>query len=113
MIDGKRGIQVEFRAKIMNLVVSKQLLGFPNDGEFVVRPLQSASNEKDNALTIPRKGTDCQGVFPLNLQSSMESAARSFMKKFLFPYTIIPLYRELYAVLSTLSPYLGEWCGMY
>jgi DNA invertase Pin-like site-specific DNA recombinase len=37
MIDGKRGIQVEFRAKIMDLAVSKQLLDFPNDGEIVVR----------------------------------------------------------------------------
>jgi hypothetical protein len=37
MIDGKRDIQVEFRAKIMDLAVSKQLLDFPNDGEIVVR----------------------------------------------------------------------------
>lgn len=37
MIDGKRDIQVEFRAKIMDLAVSKQLLGFPNNGEIVVR----------------------------------------------------------------------------
>ena len=37
MIDGKRDIQVEFRAKIMDLAVSKQLLDFPNCGEIVVR----------------------------------------------------------------------------
>ncbi len=37
MIDGKRDIQVEFRAKIMDLTVSKQLLDFPNAGEIVVR----------------------------------------------------------------------------
>jgi len=37
MIDGKRDIQVEFRAKIMDLAVSKQLLDFPNNGEIVVR----------------------------------------------------------------------------
>jgi hypothetical protein len=30
MINGKRDIQVEFRAKIMDLAVSKQLLDFPN-----------------------------------------------------------------------------------
>lgn len=37
MIDGKRDIQVEFRAKILDLAVSKQLLEFPNNGEIVVR----------------------------------------------------------------------------
>ncbi len=37
MIDGKRDIQVEFRAKIMDLTVSKQLLDFTNNGEIVVR----------------------------------------------------------------------------
>jgi hypothetical protein len=37
MIDGKRGIQVEFRAKIMDQEVRKQLLDFPNGGEIVVR----------------------------------------------------------------------------
>ena len=37
MIDGKRDIQVEFRAKIMDLAVSKQILDFPNGGEIVVR----------------------------------------------------------------------------
>jgi len=37
MIDGKRDIQVEFRAKIMDLAVSKQILDFPNGGEVVVR----------------------------------------------------------------------------
>ena len=37
MIDGKRDIQVEFRAKIMDLAVSKQILDFPNEGEIVVR----------------------------------------------------------------------------
>lgn len=36
-IDGKREIQVEFRAKIMDQEVSKQLLDFPNDGEIVAR----------------------------------------------------------------------------
>jgi len=36
-IDGKRDIQVELRAKIMDLTVSKQILDFPNDGEIVVR----------------------------------------------------------------------------
>jgi DNA invertase Pin-like site-specific DNA recombinase len=36
-IDSKRNIQVEFRAKIMDLAVRKQLLDFPNDGEIVVR----------------------------------------------------------------------------
>jgi uncharacterized coiled-coil DUF342 family protein len=37
MLNGKRDIQVEFRAKIMDLAVNKQLLDFPNDGEIVVR----------------------------------------------------------------------------
>jgi site-specific DNA recombinase len=37
MIDGKRDIQVEFRAKIMDQTVSQQLLDFPNGGEIVVR----------------------------------------------------------------------------
>jgi len=37
MIDGKRDLRVEFRAKIMDLAVSKQLLDFPNNGEIVVR----------------------------------------------------------------------------
>jgi len=37
MIDGKRDIQVEFRAEIIDLAVSKQILDFPNDGEIVVR----------------------------------------------------------------------------
>ena len=36
MIDGKRDIQVEFRAKIMDLAVRQQLLDFPNNGEIVV-----------------------------------------------------------------------------
>jgi seryl-tRNA synthetase len=36
-IDVKRDIQVEFRAKIMDLAVSQQLLDFPNGGEIVVR----------------------------------------------------------------------------
>lgn len=37
MIDDKRDIQVEFRTKITDLAVSKQLLDFPNAGEIVVR----------------------------------------------------------------------------
>jgi hypothetical protein len=37
MIDGKWDIQVEFRSKIMDQEVRKQLLDFPNDGEIVVR----------------------------------------------------------------------------
>jgi len=37
MIDGKRDIQVEFRAKIMDQAVSQQLLDFPNNGEIVAR----------------------------------------------------------------------------
>ena len=37
MIDGKRDIQVEFRAKIMDLAVRKQLLDFPNGGEIVAQ----------------------------------------------------------------------------
>lgn len=37
IIDGERDIQVEFRAKIMDLTVSQQLLDFPNDGEIVVQ----------------------------------------------------------------------------
>ena len=37
IIDGKRDIQVEFRAKIIDLAVSKRALGFPTDGEIVVR----------------------------------------------------------------------------
>lgn len=37
IIDGKRSIQVEFRAKIMDLAVSKQILDFPNGVEIVVR----------------------------------------------------------------------------
>jgi hypothetical protein len=36
-IDGKRDIQVEFRAKIMDQAVSNQLLDFPNDGEIVAQ----------------------------------------------------------------------------
>jgi hypothetical protein len=36
-IDGKRDIQVEFRAKIMDLAVRQQLLDFPNTDEIVVR----------------------------------------------------------------------------
>ena len=37
MINGKRDIEVEFRAKIMDQEVRKQLLDFPNAGEIVVR----------------------------------------------------------------------------
>lgn len=37
MIDGKRDIQVEFRAKIMDQELRKKLLDFPNDGEIVAR----------------------------------------------------------------------------
>jgi DNA invertase Pin-like site-specific DNA recombinase len=37
IIDGKRDIKVQFRAKIINLEVSKRILDFPNDGEIVVR----------------------------------------------------------------------------
>jgi hypothetical protein len=37
MIDGKRDIQVEFGAKIMDLAVSKQILDSPTGGEIVVR----------------------------------------------------------------------------
>jgi hypothetical protein len=37
LIDGTRDIQVEFRAKVIDLAVSQQLLGFPNNGEIVVR----------------------------------------------------------------------------
>lgn len=37
MIDGKRDIQVEFRAQIKDLAVSQQILDFPNGGETVVR----------------------------------------------------------------------------
>ena len=37
IIDGKRDIQVQFRAKIIDLAVSKRILDFPNDGEIVVR----------------------------------------------------------------------------
>jgi DNA invertase Pin-like site-specific DNA recombinase len=37
MIDGKRDIQVEFRVKIIDLAVSKQLLDFPNGGEIIAR----------------------------------------------------------------------------
>lgn len=37
MIDGKRGIQVDFRAKIMDLAVSTQILDFPNNGEIIAR----------------------------------------------------------------------------
>ena len=37
MIDGKRDIQVEFRAKIMDQTVSQQLLDFPNGGQIVAR----------------------------------------------------------------------------
>jgi len=36
-IDGKRDIQIEFRAKIMDQAVSQQLLDFPNGGEIVAR----------------------------------------------------------------------------
>jgi len=37
IIDGERDIQVQFRAKIINLEVSKRILDFPNAGEIVVR----------------------------------------------------------------------------
>lgn len=37
MIDGKRDIQVEFRAKILDQEVRKKLLDFTNGGEIVVR----------------------------------------------------------------------------
>jgi len=37
IIDGKRDIQVQFRAKIINLEVSKRILDFPNNGEIVAR----------------------------------------------------------------------------
>jgi len=37
MIDGKRDIQVELRAKIMNLTVRKKLQDFQNGGEIVDR----------------------------------------------------------------------------
>ena len=37
MIDGKRDILVEFRAKILDQEVRKKLLDFPNGGEIVVR----------------------------------------------------------------------------
>ena len=36
-IDGKREIQVEFRAKIMDQELRKKLLDFPNGGEIVAR----------------------------------------------------------------------------
>jgi len=36
-IDGKRDIQVEFRAKIMDQEVRKKLLDFPNGGEIVAQ----------------------------------------------------------------------------
>ena len=36
-IDGKRDVQVEFRAKIMDQAVSQQILDYPNGGEIVVR----------------------------------------------------------------------------
>ncbi len=37
IIDGERNIQVEFRAKIIDLAVSKEILKFPNSGEIVAR----------------------------------------------------------------------------
>jgi DNA invertase Pin-like site-specific DNA recombinase len=37
MIDGKRDIQVEFRARIMDQEVRKKLLDFPNGGDIVAR----------------------------------------------------------------------------
>jgi hypothetical protein len=37
MIDGKRDIQVEFRAKVMVQELRKKLLDFPNGGEIVAR----------------------------------------------------------------------------
>ena len=37
IIDDKRDIQVEFRAKIMDQELRKKLLDFPNGGEIVVR----------------------------------------------------------------------------
>jgi len=36
-IDSERNIQVEFRAKIIDLAVSKEILKFPNSGEIVTR----------------------------------------------------------------------------
>ena len=36
-IDGERNIKVEFRAKIIDLAVSKEILKFPNSGEIVAR----------------------------------------------------------------------------
>ena len=37
IIDDKRNIRVRFRAKTIDLAVSKRILGLPNDGEIVVR----------------------------------------------------------------------------
>ena len=37
IIDGERNVQVEFRAKIIDLAVSKEILDFPNDGAIVAR----------------------------------------------------------------------------
>jgi len=37
MIDGKRDIQEEFRAKILHQEVRKKLLDFPNGGEIIAR----------------------------------------------------------------------------
>ncbi|MDP1965141.1 MAG: hypothetical protein Q8K93_23405 [Reyranella sp.] len=63
IIDDKRDIQVEFRAKIIDVAVSKQILNFPINGEIVIRLKRTASNEKDNALTIPRKRKGLSGRF--------------------------------------------------
>ena len=35
--DGKRNMRVQFRAKFIDLAVSKRILDFPNEGEIVVR----------------------------------------------------------------------------
>jgi hypothetical protein len=37
LIDGKRDIRVKFRAKIIDLAVSKRILDFPNNGEIIAR----------------------------------------------------------------------------
>ena len=36
-IDSERNIQVEFRTKIIDIAVSKEILDFPNGGEIVAR----------------------------------------------------------------------------
>ena len=50
IIDGERDIQVEFRARIIDLTVNKELLDFPNSGEIVEHNFNKSNTR--STLTI-------------------------------------------------------------